>query len=173
MHPTAVEKNEIKLIGIGVRTSYSNEIDPSKGVIPQTVLRYFVHRNYEKIPARKKPGTTICAYTEYESDFKGAYTYFIGEEVSSIDHPLPEGLCTLIIPKQHYAKFTTLPAPMPRVIVEAWKEIWGKSVKELGGRRTYQTDFEVYDERATDPNMSIVDVYIGVFPSMTRDYSPA
>lgn len=51
---------------------------------------------------------------------------------------------------------------MPDVIVNAWKEIWNKSPKELGGTRAYQTDFEVYDERAADHQKIVLDVYLGI-----------
>jgi hypothetical protein len=56
----------------------------------------------------------------------------------------------LIIPKQEYAKFTTKPAHMPDVIVNAWQGIWKMTPEKLGGKRSYQTDFEIYDERASD-----------------------
>jgi predicted transcriptional regulator YdeE len=31
----------------------------------------------------KQPSKTYCVYTEYESDFKGEYTCFIGQEANS------------------------------------------------------------------------------------------
>ena len=116
----------------------------------------------EKISNRKRPGTTFCAYTDYETDHNGDYTYFIGEEVSSFNDLLPEGFQQLVIPKQQYAKFTTSPAPMPDVIVNAWKEIWEMSSKQLGGHRSYKTDFEIDDERATDHQNIVLDLYIGI-----------
>ena len=116
----------------------------------------------EKIPYRTKPGTTFCVYTCYDSDYKGAYTYFIGEEVESFDDRLPDGFHNLIIPGQHYAKFTSTPAPMPDVIVNAWQNIWDMSAKELGGRRCYHSDFEIYDERAADHQNIVLDIYVGI-----------
>ena len=89
-------------------------------------------------------------------------TSFIGEEVTSLDNLMPAGFQRLLIPKQHYAIFTTKPEPMPDVLVTAWKEIWDKSPEELGGKRRYQTDFEVYDERASDHQNIVLDVYIGI-----------
>ena len=124
--------------------------------------RYFHGTLFDKILNRTKPGTTFCAYTDYESDYKGAYTYFIGEEVKAFDRNLPEEFQKLIIPEQHYAKFTTLPAPMPDVIVNAWKEIWKMPPKQLGGQRRYLTDFEIYDERAADHQNIVLDLYIGI-----------
>lgn len=162
MQHVTIERPEIKLVGICVRTSYQQELDKMKGNIFPCVRQYFHEALFEKISHRVKPGTTFCAYTAYENDYKGAYIYFIGEEVSSFDPQLSEGFHSLIIPQQHYAKFTTGPAPMPDVIVKAWEEIWKMSPKELGGRRSYQTDFEIYDERAADHQKIILDLYIGI-----------
>jgi len=162
MQRESVSKPEIKLIGICVRTNNEQESDKIKGKIFPCIQKYFHGALFEKIPNRKKPGTTFCAYTDYESDYTGDYTYFVGEEVSSFDRPLPEGFQKLVIPSQQYVKFTTSPAPMPDVIVNAWKEIWNMSSKELGGKRCYKTDFEIYDERAADHQNIVLDVYIGI-----------
>lgn len=158
---TTTTKPEIKLVGICVRTSYQQELDKINGHIFSCIRRYFHESLAEKIPNRAKPGTTFCAYTDYETDHLGAYTYFIGEEVTSFDE-LPKDFQTLNIPKQHYTKFTTDPTPMPQVIVNTWETIWSLSPKQLGGKRRYHTDFEIYDERAADHQNIILDVYIGV-----------
>lgn len=162
MHKNSVTKPEIKLVGICVRTSYEQELDKMKGNIFPCVRRYFHEMLSEKIPNRAEPGTTFCAYTNYESDYRGAYTYFIGEEVTSLDDPLPEDFQKLIIPTQKYVKFTTSPAPMPDVIVNAWSTIWKMSSAELGGKRHYRTDYEIYDERAKDHQNIILDVFVGI-----------
>jgi predicted transcriptional regulator YdeE len=153
---------EIKLVGISVRTSYEKELDKMRGCIFPCVQRYFHRALFEKTSHRKKPGTTYCVYTDYETDYTGGYTYFIGEEVSSFYDPLPEGFQKISIPAQNYIKFTTDPAPMPDVILNAWKEIWKMSPKELEGERSYKADFEVYDERASDHQNIVLDIFIGI-----------
>lgn len=165
MQQILVEKPEIKLVGLSVRTSYSGELDKMKGLIFPCVQRYFHQALFEKIPHRKRPGTTFCAYTGYDSDHTGGYTYFIGEEVESFDDLLSEDFHRLTIPSQKYAKFTTKPAAMPDVIVNAWEEIWKMPPAKLGGSRCYDTDFEIYDERAADHNHIILDVYVGIQPN--------
>lgn len=162
MQRESISKPEIKLVGISVRTSYAQEMDKMKGNIFPCVQKYFHGALFEKIPNRKKPGTTFCVYTNYETDYRGAYTYFVGEEVSSFDYSLPEGFQKLVIPSQQYVKFTTNPAPLPDVIVNAWKKISGMSSKELGGERCYKTDFEIYDERAADHQNIVLDLYVGI-----------
>jgi predicted transcriptional regulator YdeE len=164
MLQTSIAVSEKKLVGISVRTSYQQELDKMKGNIFPCVQQYFHGALFEKILHRAKPGSTFCAYTDYESDYKGVYTYFIGEEVTSFANNLPKELQKLIIPAQHYTKFTTAPAPMPDVIVNAWKEIWKMPSTELGGRRRYQTDYEIYDERASDHQNIVLDIYVGIEP---------
>lgn len=90
MQQTSITMPEIRLVGISVRTSYTQELDKMKGKIFPCVQRYFHEGLTEKIPHRKIPGTTFCAYTAYETDYTGVYTYFIGEEVSSFDPSLSE-----------------------------------------------------------------------------------
>jgi len=162
MQRTLIERPEIKLIGICVRTSYDQELDKMQGHIFPCVQRYFHGLLFDRIPHRTKPGTTFCAYTDYDSDHTGAYTYFIGEAITASETPLPEGFCGLTIPRQQYVKFTTLPAPMPDVVVKTWESIWKMSSAELGGKRRYATDFEIYDERAADHQNIVLDVYVGI-----------
>jgi predicted transcriptional regulator YdeE len=33
---------------------------------------------------------------------------------------------------------------------------------DFGGKRQYLADFEVYDQRAANPNSAVVDIYIGI-----------
>lgn len=161
MQKIQIQLPEIKLAGITVRTNTKAEFDPLTAKISPCVQDYFHKQGAEKIPHRKNPGTTFSAFTEYESDYTGEYTYFIGEEVSSI-HDIPKGLKSHIIPPQTYIKFTTEPGPMPNVVINAWQEIWKMSPETLGRKRRYHTDFEIYDERAKDPQRVVLDLYIGL-----------
>lgn len=163
MQKTTTTLPEMKLVGISARTNNDNmfEMNPVNNIIAATVQKYFHGSLPEKIHNRKKPGVTYCVYTNYESDFTGDYTYFIGEEVDSFDN-LPEGFETLIIPVQHYAKFTTDSGPMPAVCISAWQKIWTMTPAEFGNERGYIADFEVYDERALDHQNVVLDIYIGL-----------
>ena len=162
MQKTITTKPEIMLVGISVRTNYEQELDKMKGKIFPCIQRYFHEKLFEIIPNRTNPDTTFCAYTNYDSNYQGAYTYFIGEEVALRTPPLPEGFQQLIIPSQKYVNLTTAPAPMPEVIVNAWKDIWKMSSVELGGNRRYHTDFEIYDDRAKDHQNIVLDIWIGL-----------
>jgi predicted transcriptional regulator YdeE len=161
MQKTQTELPEIKLVGITARTNNANESDPSLAKITPTMLKYFNEGLPAKIPHRVKTGTTFCVYTDYESDITGDYTYFIGEEVETLE-TIPEGLETLVIPAQLYAKFTTEPGIMPNVVIEAWQKIWQMTLQDFGQPRRFSADFEVYDERSSDPQNATLDVYIGL-----------
>ena len=65
------------------------------------------------------------------------------------------------IPAGRYAVITTQKGPFPKVIPEAWLEIF-KLEEERKLNRSYRADFELYDERALDPQNGQVDIYIGL-----------
>ena len=161
MQKTLVKRPEIKLIGITCRTQNSAEMDPTTAKIGPTIQHYFQNTLPSKIPNPKKPSITYCVYTEYESDFTGAYTYFIGEEVTSLDD-VPEGFSSLIIPAQNYVVFTNQPGAMPAVCIDMWQKIWTMTAADFGGERAYRADFEIYDQRASDPHNTVLDIFIGL-----------
>jgi predicted transcriptional regulator YdeE len=160
MKKAATSKSVIKLVGLSIRTSNQKELDPATAKIGLLVQDYFGLGVANQIQDRQNPGVTYSVYTEYESDHTGEYTYFIGEEVSSIDN-VPNGLRIITIPESQYQRFTTAPGVMPAVVIQAWQSIWQMSPQELGGERRYLADFEIYDQRAMDPNSTVVDIYIG------------
>jgi predicted transcriptional regulator YdeE len=164
MQKTLTNMPEIKLVGIKTRTNNANifEQNPANNKIAAAVQKYFHNALMEKIVLRKKPGTTYCVYTDYVNDFNGDYTYFIGEEVTSFDAILPEGFTKLTIPAQNYVKFTNGPGPMPEVCMNMWQKIWQMTPTELSGERSYNADFEIYDERAMDHNSVELDIYVGI-----------
>ena len=163
MNKTLIALPSIQIVGIKTRTSNKLEIDPKTAQIGSMVQRYFQELMAEKIPNRKHPGKTYAVYTEYESDYESAYTYFLGEEVTSFDKDL-KNFDKHVIPIQHYSRFTTESGPMPMVVINAWQKIWKMSLDELGGKRNYQTDFEVYDSSAADFSNAVVDIFIGIEP---------
>lgn len=161
MQKTIIDLQEKKLVGIKTITNNASEMNSATAKIGSQIDRYFQNALAEKILDRKNPGTTYCVYTNYESDYLGDYTYFIGEEVTTFDE-VPVGFQTLIIPIQNYAKFTSDPGPMPEVCINMWKAIWSMRPSDLGGERSYIADFEVYDKRSQDHQRVVLDIYIGI-----------
>ena len=161
MQKSIITLPEIKLIGITIKTNNALENNKSKAKIGKTIQKYFSEGLSEDIPNRKKPLLTYCAFTEYESDFTGNYTYLIGEEVESF-HNLPKGLAKLIIPTQTYIRFKVGPGSMPELCLKSWQKIWQMDTFQLGGKRRYHTDFEIYDYNTYDPQNAIFYIYIGI-----------
>lgn len=51
---------------------------------------------------------------------------------------------------------------MPDVVISAWQKIWAMRKDDFVGKRKYFVDFEGYDQRASGPNNTVVDIYIGI-----------
>lgn len=155
----------LQLVGISTRTNNAENFEgsPSKRTIATTIQKYFGESVPNQLPNRNHPGTTYGVYTEYESDWKGDYTYFIGETVSGLLE-VKDSLKTLTIPQQSYVKFTSPCGPMPAVCVGLWEAIWKMTPEDLGGKRAYTADFEVYDTRPADPSATVLDIYISIQP---------
>lgn len=151
----------IELIGLKERTSFKNESDPTKAIIGKLVGQFWQQNVPAKIPNQLQPDVTLAVYSNYESNEYGAYDYFYGKKVSSINN-VPTGLTSIIIPSGKYVKLTTKAGPIPDILMHGWQQIWKMSAADLGGQRTYKTDFEVYDERARDRQNAIIDIYLGI-----------
>lgn len=160
MEKSSLTLGDKKLVGISVRTSLQNEINPVTAKITPTVGRYMMENIATSLKGRKNPGTTFCCYYDYEDEYKAGYTFFIGEEVENFGDT--KGLSTLLIPAGNYTKFTTENGPMPLIIISAWQKIWLMGEESIGGKRRYAVDFEIYDARAKDPQNTIVDIYLGL-----------
>lgn len=161
MHKELVTKSEIKLIGLTARTNNKNEMNPTTSKIGELAGRFWSQNIANQIPNRKNPGVTLSVYTEYDSNEHGDYTYFIGEEVDSFENVSSE-FQKLTIPAAKYQKFTTPSGKMPEVVINAWQQIWKMSSNDFGGERAYVADFEVYDQRASNPVNASLDIYIGL-----------
>lgn len=161
MQKTQTTLGSIRLFGIQERTNNLSEMNPLSAKILKTVTQYHSGEYGHKIEGRiSHPRRIFCCYTEYESDFMGDYTFFIGEEASALA-TCPKDMSELLIQHQDYSKFTTNKGPMPLVVINAWQQIWTMSDEHLGGTRNYQTDFEIYNEDF-NPGSASVEIYIGL-----------
>lgn len=161
MQKELVTQSDIKIVGITTRTNNKNEMNPQTAKIGETFGRYFGQQLASQIPHRKNPGVTFSIYTNYESNEHGDYTYFLGEAVDSFDN-IPDHFQTLLIPAGQFQKFTTPVGKIPDIVIQAWQQIWQMSADDFGGPRAYRADYEVYDQRAQDPQHACVDIFVGV-----------
>ena len=146
-------KNECKIIGIAVRTTNANgqaATDLGK------LWGQFMSDTISKIPNTISE-EIIAIYTDYESDYQGAYTAIIGKKVNSLDE-IPNGMIGREFPATKFQKFIAK-GEMPNAVMQTWKTIWEQD-EVLN--RAYQYDFEVYGAKSQNGSESEVEVFVSV-----------
>lgn len=157
--PKVVHQNEFSVVGIEVRTSNAKEAT-SDGVIGKQWQKFFQDGVLEKIP-NKLDGHIYAVYSDYAGDHNGEYSLTIGAKVDGSQ--APAGLVLKVVPAGNYAVVTSEKGPVTKVVVAAWQRVWDlEQKKTLGGARAYKSDFELYDQRAANPQDSQVDLYLGL-----------
>jgi predicted transcriptional regulator YdeE len=151
------------VIGIRIRTSNSRELS-GEGKIGALWQRFFQDNLLEQIPNRTSDSFYVV-YSNYASDEYGEYDYLLGSLVSSITD-LPVGMTYEAIATGEYAVITTDKGPVAQVIQDKWKEIWSMPASELGGKRSFLTDYEIYDHRAANPADAEVEIHLSIAPAV-------
>jgi predicted transcriptional regulator YdeE len=155
-----VDQKEFTVIGISARTNNAREA-AGNGVIARQWESFYKEGILDKIP-NKADADTYVVYSDYASDRSGDYSYLIGAKVSDAS-AIPSGMVAKTVSAGKYAVITSQQGAIPKIIVEAWQRIWDlEDQAKLGGQRAYKTDFEVYDQRASSPQGSQIDIYVGV-----------
>jgi len=158
---TSITRKHVNLftvIGISARTNNAKEAGPD-GVIGKQWQRFFQDGVLAQIPEKISP-VIYAVYTEYESDHHGEYTYVIGASVKVGTKP-PTGMVVVTLPAGSFAVITSDKGPLPQVVPAAWQRVF-QLEDEHQLNRAYQADFEVYDQRAQNPQDAQVDLYLGM-----------
>lgn len=158
MNPAVIEG--FTVVGIEARTDNAREM-AGGGIISKQWGRFMGENLLAQIPNRIDDAI-LAVYSDYESDKDGEYSFLIGARVKSTAAGVPVGMMARKVPAGRYAVFTSERGPVEKIVVETWQKIWSATKTELGGERAYSADFEVYDERARDPNNAQVDIYVAV-----------
>lgn len=148
---------DIVVVGLGVRTSFANAATD----IPALWQRVMREGALEKVKRRSGDGDVYAVYTNYESDYRGAYTMVIGVAVDP-EAPTPAGMERVVIPAGGYAAVRAVGAPA-EAIWGAWRFFWEAWPRR--GERRYAADFERYDAAALAgfaQNHVAVDVVVGL-----------
>lgn len=155
-----VHRSAFSVIGIEVRTSNAKEMS-GNGVIGKQWAKFFQEDTLARIP--NKAGSNIYAlYSDYASDRNGEYSFLIGAKVEQ-GSIAPPGFVLKTVPSGRYAAVTSDAGPVAKVVVAAWQRVWQMEESHtLGGARAYKVDYELYDQRSSDPQNSRVDLYIGL-----------
>ena len=154
-----VEEASFYVAGYSVRTNNADEA-AGRGQIGKLWSTFAQRNRGAKIPNRLDH-RLIVVYSDYASDEKGDYSYLLGARVSSIEG-LPAGMMYRQVHAGRYALFTSREGPLRDVVPEEWARIWRTPPAELGGRRAFETDYEVYDERLANPEHAQVEIHVGV-----------
>jgi predicted transcriptional regulator YdeE len=142
-----------------VRTNNADEA-AGRGKIGDLWQRLYKENLGAQIPDRADAALTVV-YSDYAGDEKGDYNYLLGARVTSIAH-LPAGMTYRKVESGRYAVLTTGIGAMPGVLQDAWRRIWVMPPAELGGRRAFRTDYEIYDKRSANPQQAQIEIHIGL-----------
>ena len=144
---------EFTIIGISVRTT--NENGQSAKDIGELWNKFMSEGILEKIP-NKVDNTIYSIYTEYESDYTKPYTTVLGCKVEHLNE-IPSGMVGKSFKGGKYINFSTKGDLTKGLIVDKWIEIWKMDLD-----RVYSADFEVFGEKAQNPNDAEIDILIAV-----------
>lgn len=144
---------KMHIIGISVRTT--NENGQSGIDISALWNRFMSEGIAEKIP-NKIDHSIYSVYTDYEKDHTKPYTTILGCKVSSLDN-IPGGMVGKTIDEAEYTIFTAKGNIHEGVVFNEWVKIWSSDLN-----RTFTADFEVYGEKAMNPENAEIDIFIAV-----------
>lgn len=140
---------------IGISTRTTNENGQSEKDIPALWNKFMSENILQQIP-NKIDETIYCIYTDYEADYTKPYTTVLGCKVSSVEN-VPNGMTVKTFEKDNYSSYVAKGNILQGMVFNAWLNIWNSDLP-----RAYNADFEVYDERAQNPENAEVDIFISI-----------
>ncbi|MEU7001752.1 effector binding domain-containing protein [Nonomuraea sp. NPDC046570] len=142
-----MERSELLVVGLAVRTTNADEMEPSRAKLPGLWQRAGAPGAFAHVPGRADENL-YAVLTDYESDHHGAYTQIVGVAVRTVPR-LPEGMVAVRVPAGRALKVEAR-GPMPGAVVDAWKQVWQHT--ETGGTpaRSFGTDLELHHPGGAD-----------------------
>lgn len=144
---------KFNIIGISVRTT--NENGQSGQDIPALLKKFIGEGIAEKIP-NKISNDIIFVYTDYEKDHTKPYTTILGCPVEGLDL-IPAEMTGKTIEGVHYEKFVAKGNLTEGAVYKEWIKIWNSDLD-----RSFTSDFEIYGEKAQNPENAEVDIFIAI-----------
>ncbi len=141
------------VIGISVRTT--NENRQAGQDIPALWHRFMAEGTAEKIP-NKTGNTVYCIYTDYEKDHTKPYTTILGCKVENLD-TIPNGMVGKTFDDAEYERFVAKGNIWQGMVFDEWTKIWHSDLN-----RAYTADFEVYGEKAQNPENAEVYIFVAI-----------
>ncbi len=100
--------------------------------------------------------TVYCVYTDYDGDHTQPYTVLLGCRVVHTDD-VPSGMTVKSIAGGTYQRFSAKGNLAEGIVIRTWYDIWNSHLD-----RAYTADFEVFGEKARNPEDAQVEIYIAV-----------
>ena len=141
------------VVGIAVKTSNAN-YDKLHNDMQMLWNKFFTEKIIDKIP-NKLSHDIYSVYTDYEGDYSKPYLALLGCKVANLDN-LPDNLVAKLVNGSTYSRTTIKGNLHQGVMFEAWQKIWNMDIP-----RNYMADFEVYSEKAQNPEQAEVDIFLG------------
>lgn len=141
--PQLVQRSEMLVMGVEVRTSGKREANPATAEIPKLWNHFLEEQLWLDIPDPIHPQIRYGVYTDYTTDHLGEYAAIAATEVSSIDNP-PESMVGVAIPAGEYLVFTAV-GVSSEAIIQTWQQIWDYFARGSHYQRAFTTDFECHD----------------------------
>lgn len=141
------------IIGISIRTT--NENKQAAKDIPALWDKFLYENVIQSIP-NKIDSAIYCVYTDYEKDHTKPYTTLLGCKVSSLVF-IPQGMTGKTLSGGRYTKYTAKGKLSEGIIFNEWTKIWDAYIP-----RAFTADFEVYGEKAQNPEKAEVDIFVAV-----------
>jgi predicted transcriptional regulator YdeE len=151
--PQVVQVAEILVMGMEVRTTQQQELNPQTAKIPQLWNRFLTEQIWQDIPEAIEPVVFYGVYTDCALQPLGTYSLIVARAVSSIDNP-PENMVGVVIPAGQYLRFSVL-GRSPQALQQTWRQIWQYFSAQTRYHRAFTTDFERYDDQQ-------VSLYVGL-----------
>ncbi len=139
------------IIGISIRTT--NENNQAAKDIGDLWSKFMSENILGAIP-NKIDSTVYSIYTDYESDHTKPYTTILGCKVSNLQS-IPNGMIGKSFDGGNYVKLSAKGDLMKGLIVNKWTEIWSMDLD-----RVFTADFEIFGEKAQNPNDAEIDFLI-------------
>ncbi len=141
------------VMGISVKTTNVN--GQSAQDIEKLWELFIADKVMDKI-SNKLDNNIYCLYTDYEGDHMSPYSVMIGCKVEGHCDVL-DGMTVKKVNGGIFTKFTAKGSLIEGVVYQEWTKIWA-----IAKDRVFDTDFEVYSEKAQNLNDAQVDIYVGV-----------
>ena len=144
---------KFSVIGISIRTT--NENGQAGQDIPALWNKFMTEGIAEQI-RNKIDNSIYCIYTEYEKDHTKPYTTILGCKVDNLE-TIPNGMVGKTFEEATYTKHIAKGNILQGIVFAEWTKIWDSDLA-----RTFTADFEVYGEKAQNPENAEVDIFVAV-----------